>query len=553
MSYTTPLTTLGTCTPSLSVIQSSSPTSHTLLSEFQPCADQRHRLIMGPNSLLNTRIISFSPKTSSSLNTRILLNTRIYVSTPFSSTHRAWRRPTILLGASWHRLRTRTWTMTKFVFCWHHHCQDREANAERPQENTLHEKTWCPVHLKIRQVRGDLSRCFQAKTGQIKKHFPTEKDFFRTSTLIVCIRTSNFLSPLQCVLFEDNEAVIKMIIKGRSPTIRHVSWTHRVALDWLFDRINLDPKIQIKYVDSKHQLADILTKENFTRDEWNNLLHLFNISLFRSLCCSQNSSLTSCTNYGEKDARTGRRRQDSGKVKADDDEPGLHCLHKFFDCAESGCVEKPGDTQSTLLNRLVKYRDTWRKRSQSRRGVEFSRMAKRCSSGCRYEEIRRDRRRPGTPEFPWRLISTLVASGKLRNRRQWQKLATQSPYINKLRAAHGEGFLDRETKIWSQADRSNEGPRSQHSFLVYFYLSLFKLRFILVKITQKKCDLPGINPRNLWDSHFKWLRGWSLTRLKLLVLQRLIGSSLCGERRLCLLTELFSLQLPRFTSFVTQC
>ena len=42
-------------------------------------------------------------------------------------------------------------------------------------------------------------------------------------------------------VFEDNEAVIKMILKGRSPTMRHVSRTHRVALDWLFDRINLDP------------------------------------------------------------------------------------------------------------------------------------------------------------------------------------------------------------------------------------------------------------------------------------------------------------------------
>ena len=39
-------------------------------------------------------------------------------------------------------------------------------------------------------------------------------------------------------VFEDNEAVIKMIMKGRSPTMRHVSRTHRVALDWLFDRIN---------------------------------------------------------------------------------------------------------------------------------------------------------------------------------------------------------------------------------------------------------------------------------------------------------------------------
>ena len=65
-------------------------------------------------------------------------------------------------------------------------------------------------------------------------------------------------------VFEDNEAVIKMIIKGRSPTTRHVSRTHRVALDWLFDRINLDSKIQIKYIDTKNQLADILTKKEIS-------------------------------------------------------------------------------------------------------------------------------------------------------------------------------------------------------------------------------------------------------------------------------------------------
>ena len=76
-----------------------------------------------------------------------------------------------------------------------------------------------------------------------------------------------------CV-FEDNEAVIKMLIKGRGPTMGHVSRTLRVAFDWLFDSMNLDPKIQIRYIDTEHQIADILTKRNFTRDEWNILLHL---------------------------------------------------------------------------------------------------------------------------------------------------------------------------------------------------------------------------------------------------------------------------------------
>ena len=31
-------------------------------------------------------------------------------------------------------------------------------------------------------------------------------------------------------VFEDNDAVIKMIMKGRSPTMKHVSRTHKLAL-----------------------------------------------------------------------------------------------------------------------------------------------------------------------------------------------------------------------------------------------------------------------------------------------------------------------------------
>ena len=94
-------------------------------------------------------------------------------------------------------------------------------------------------------------------------------------------------------IFEDNEALINLMIKCRSRTMRHVSRTHRVALDWLFGGINLDPKIQIKYFDTKNQLADVLTKGSFTRYEWNNPLHLFNISHFSSICCSQSLSSTS--------------------------------------------------------------------------------------------------------------------------------------------------------------------------------------------------------------------------------------------------------------------
>ena len=40
------------------------------------------------------------------------------------------------------------------------------------------------------------------------------------------------------------------------------------------------------YIDTKNQLADILTKGNFTRDEWSRLLCFFNISHFSSTVCS---------------------------------------------------------------------------------------------------------------------------------------------------------------------------------------------------------------------------------------------------------------------------
>ena len=88
-------------------------------------------------------------------------------------------------------------------------------------------------------------------------------------------QTSKFRIKKLCCMYEDNDAVLKMIFKGRRPTMRHISRTHRVALDWLFDRIKVDPKIQIKYIDTKNQLDDILTKGNFTRDEWIHLLCLF--------------------------------------------------------------------------------------------------------------------------------------------------------------------------------------------------------------------------------------------------------------------------------------
>ena len=80
------------------------------------------------------------------------------------------------------------------------------------------------------------------------------------------------------VIWEDNEAVIKMTVKGRSTAMRHVSRTHRVHLDWLYERFLHDPYFRIKYVKTKFQIADILTKGAFTKDQWKELLQLCSIT-----------------------------------------------------------------------------------------------------------------------------------------------------------------------------------------------------------------------------------------------------------------------------------
>ena len=94
---------------------------------------------------------------------------------------------------------------------------------------------------------------------------------------------------------EDNEAVIKINMKGRSPTMRHVSRTHRVAFDWLFDRINLDPKITNQIHRHQETTCRHFDKGNFTRDEWNHLLILFNISHFSSIFLHCSDGETSST------------------------------------------------------------------------------------------------------------------------------------------------------------------------------------------------------------------------------------------------------------------
>ena len=79
------------------------------------------------------------------------------------------------------------------------------------------------------------------------------------------------------IAMEDNEPVIKMTVKGRSPNMRHVPRTHRIDLDWLYERIREDPGVSIKYVPTRYQIGDLLTKGSFTTELWRFLCDLANL------------------------------------------------------------------------------------------------------------------------------------------------------------------------------------------------------------------------------------------------------------------------------------
>ena len=154
-------------------------------------------------------------------------------------------------------------------------------------------------------------------------------------------------------VFEDNEAVIKMIIKGKSPTM-------------------------IKYVDTKNQLADMLTKGNYTRDEWNHLLCLFNINHFSSAECSEVMSKRTQKESGEERVTAKSR-------------PMMSLIARVPSTLSSSAPESSGkksyESQSPLSMRAEEYDRTGRPvvgRDTSHESVHHHKQFVKSSYSARY-------------------------------------------------------------------------------------------------------------------------------------------------------------------------
>ena len=139
-------------------------------------------------------------------------------------------------------------------------------------------------------------------------------------------------------------------------------------------KINLDPKIQIKYIDTKNQLADMLTKGNFTRDEWNHLLCLFNISNLSSTVCSEVMSKRTQKESGEERV-TGKSRpmmsliartpstllssasESSGKKSYESRVPGVRKLRNMIE--RGNPLSTVSDTSHEPVHHHKQFVESW--------------------------------------------------------------------------------------------------------------------------------------------------------------------------------------------------
>ena len=110
--------------------------------------------------------------------------------------------------------------------------------------------------------------------------------------------------PVGLFVFEDSEAVIRMIKEGRIPNLRDVSSTHRVDLDRLLERINLDHSIFMRHVRSTNKLADRMTTCAFTTIQWKSLMRAFDIHAPPKFDVRRSISESSCSSVSSLPSRT---------------------------------------------------------------------------------------------------------------------------------------------------------------------------------------------------------------------------------------------------------
>lgn len=82
---------------------------------------------------------------------------------------------------------------------------------------------------------------------------------------------------IQGVFIEDNQATIRILESGKSPSFRHTDKTQRVNLSWLSEQFKRN-WIRLVHGPTILQAADILTKPFTNADKWRKAVRLMAIS-----------------------------------------------------------------------------------------------------------------------------------------------------------------------------------------------------------------------------------------------------------------------------------
>ena len=142
------------------------------------------------------------------------------------------------------------------------------------------------------------------------------------------------------------------------------------------------------------------TKCNFTRDEWNTLLHLFNISHFSSTCCVKNSSLISCPNTMAKRMQEQKGERSVAISKSTATNLSSHVPTSSLSAKSPIASQSPG-----ILVATGKPCKQDERKLRIRRSVQFSSATERCilwladrqSHG---ENLSQQKRNQGMRTFP---------------------------------------------------------------------------------------------------------------------------------------------------------
>ena len=81
---------------------------------------------------------------------------------------------------------------------------------------------------------------------------------------------------VQLTLIEDNESTAAIIRSGRNPTMRHLSRTHGVHVNWLHD-LYKRKVFGVVYTRTEAQCADVFTKAFRELPKWQQAIRLIGI------------------------------------------------------------------------------------------------------------------------------------------------------------------------------------------------------------------------------------------------------------------------------------